>query len=153
MALNKQKHMLSEENKKMIEDQLGPTVTVISQNSRLKGTITGQDQLIVFGNVEGDINCEGMVWITKKGKVNGNIKALRVIIEGKVSGNIDSMELVEIKSEGSLIGNIKAAKFRLAPGCFFDGEVKMPREALNSLIISQEKKGEKVQKKSSRFYS
>ena len=147
MALRKQKKTLSEEDKKMIEDQLGSTVTVISENSRLEGTITGQDQLVILGDVEGDINCEGMVWITNKGKVDGNVKGLKVIIEGEVKGNIDSTELIEIKSEGSLIGNIKAAKFRLIPGCFFDGEVKMPREALNSLITSQERKGEKVQKK------
>ena len=79
MALKKQKKTLSEEDKKMIEDQLGSAVTVISQSSRLKGTITGQDQFLILGNIEGDINCEGMVWITKKGKVDGNVKALKVI--------------------------------------------------------------------------
>lgn len=147
MVLKGQKKILSEEDKKMIEDQLGSAVTVIARSSRLKGKITGQDQLVILGKVEGDIHCEGMVWITDKGKVYGSIKALNVIIEGEVNGNIDSTELVEIRSNGSLIGNIKAAKFRLTPGCFFDGEVKMPREALNSLIMSQERKGEKVQKK------
>jgi cytoskeletal protein CcmA (bactofilin family) len=147
MALRKQKKALSEEDKKIIEDRLGSKVTVISQSSRFKGTITGQDQLIIFGNVEGDINCEGVVWITNKGKVDGNVKGLKVIVEGEVKGNIESAELVEIKSEGSLIGNIKAAKFRLTPGCFFDGEVKMPREALNSLISGHDKKGEIHQKK------
>ncbi len=147
MALKKQKKTLSEEDKKMIEDQLGSAVTVISQSSRLKGTITGQDQFLILGNIEGDINCEGMVWITKKGKVDGNVKALKVIIEGEVNGNIESAGLVQIKSEGRLIGNIKAAKFRLSPGCFFDGEVKMPREALNSLISKHDKKGEIHKKK------
>ena len=142
MALRKQKKTLSEEDKKMIEDQLGSTVTVISENSRLEGTITGQDQLVILGDVEGDINCEGMVWITSKGKVDGSIRALDVIIEGEVKGDIASTKLVEIKSEGSLIGNIKAAKFRLAPGCFFDGEVKMSREALNSLISEHDRKRE-----------
>ena len=147
MVLRKQKKTLSEEDKKMIEDQLGSTVTVISENSRLKGTITGQDQLVILGIVEGDIHCDGMVWITNKGKVDGSIRALDVIIEGEVKGNIVSTKLVEIKSEGSLIGNIKAAKFRLTPGCFFDGEVKMSRKALNSLISEHDRKREIHNKK------
>ncbi len=147
MALKKQKKTLSEEDKKMIEDQLGSAVTVISQSSRLKGTITGRNQVLIWGNVEGDIHCEGVVWITNKGKVDGSVKARQVIIEGEVNGNIESTDLVEINSEGRLIGNIKAAKFRLSPGCFFDGEVKMPREALNSLISKHDKKGEIHKKK------
>jgi cytoskeletal protein CcmA (bactofilin family) len=140
MVLKRQKKTLSEEDKNMIEDQVGSSVTVIARSSRLKGTISGQDQLLILGNVEGDIHCEGTVWIAKKGKVDGNVKGLKVIIEGEVKGNIESTELVKIKSEGSLIGNITAAKFRLTPGCFFDGEVKMPREAVNSVILEKEKK-------------
>ena len=108
MVLKRQKKTLSEEDKKMIEDQVGSAVTVIARTSRLKGTISGQDQLLILGNVEGDIHCEGTVWIAKKGKVDGNVKGLKVIIEG---------------------------------------EVKMPREAVNSMKFEKEKKGKLHQKK------
>ena len=99
--------------------------TVIANDTRFKGTITCRDQILVAGVVEGDIDCGGIVWIAKKGKIYANVYARKVIIEGEINGNIESAEYVEVKSEGRLIGNLKAAKIRMAPGCHFDGEVTM----------------------------
>ena len=99
--------------------------TVIANDTRFKGTITCRDQILVAGVVEGDIDCGGIVWIAKKGKIYANVYARKVIIEGEINGNIESAEYVEVKSEGRLIGNLKAAKIRMVPGCYFDGEVSM----------------------------
>jgi cytoskeletal protein CcmA (bactofilin family) len=99
--------------------------TVIANDTRIKGTITCRDQILVAGVVEGDIDCGGIVWVAKKGKIYANVYARKVIIEGEINGNIESAEYVEVKSEGRLIGNLKAAKIRMAPGCYFDGEVTM----------------------------
>ena len=99
--------------------------TVIANDTRFKGTITCRDQILVAGVVEGDIDCGGIVWIAKKGKIYANVYARKVIIEGEINGNIESAEYVEVKSEGRLIGNLKAAKIRMAPGCYFDGDVTM----------------------------
>ena len=143
MALIKQIETLSEEDKKMLEDQVGTKMTVIAQGTRLTGTIAGQDQLFVLGNIEGDINCEGLVWIAKKGKVDGNVNARKVVIEGEINGDIKWAEHIEVKSDGRLVGNIKAAKIRLAHGCFFDGQATMPKKALNSPILKHESKDQK----------
>jgi cytoskeletal protein CcmA (bactofilin family) len=101
--------------------------TVIASDTRFKGTITCRDQLLVAGIVEGDIDCGGIVRIANKGKIIANVYARTVIIEGEINGNIESAEYVELRSTGRLIGNLKAAKIRMAPGCYFDGEVTMQR--------------------------
>ena len=119
------KTALSGVDNKKSADQVEASGTVIASDTRFKGTITCRDQILVAGVVEGDIDCGGIVWIAKKGKVCANIYARKVIIEGEINGNIESAEYVEVKSEGRLIGNLKAAKIRMAPGCYFDGEVTM----------------------------
>ena len=106
-------------------DQIESSGTVIASDTRLKGTITCREQVLVAGIVEGDIDCGGIVWVAKKGKVYANVYARKVIVEGEINGNIESAEYVEVKSQGRLIGNLKAAKIRMAPGCYFDGEVTM----------------------------
>jgi cytoskeletal protein CcmA (bactofilin family) len=123
MDSDKHKNTLSEEYKKKLKDQTESSQTVIAQSTQIKGSITCQDQLLVLGMVEGDIDCAGLVWVEKKAKVNANVFARKVVIEGELNGNIESAEYVEIKPEGRLIGNLKAAKIRLIQGCVVDGEV------------------------------
>jgi cytoskeletal protein CcmA (bactofilin family) len=106
MISKDQKTASPEIENKMSVDQIESSGTVIANDTRFKGTI-------------------GIVWIAKKGKIYANVYARKVIVEGEINGNIASAEYVELKSEGRLIGNLKAAKIRLAPGCYFDGEVSM----------------------------
>ena len=127
MISKDQKTAWSEIDNKKSADPIELSGTVIANDTRFKGTITCRDQILVAGIVEGDIDCGGIVRIAKKGKIYANVYARKVIVEGEINGNIESAEYVELKSEGRLIGNLKAAKIRLAPGCYFDGEVSMQR--------------------------
>ena len=126
MAKN-QKTALPEIDNKTSAGRVESSGTVIASDTRLKGTITCRDQVLVAGIVEGDIDCGGMVWVAKTGKIYANVYARKIIVEGEINGNIESAEYVELKSEGRLIGNLKAAKIRMVPGCYFDGEVTMQR--------------------------
>jgi cytoskeletal protein CcmA (bactofilin family) len=127
MISKHQKTASTEPTNNTSADLIESSGTVIASDTRFKGTITCRDQILVAGIVEGDIDCGGIVRIAHKGKIIANVYARTVIIEGEINGNIESAEYVELRSEGRLIGNLKAAKIRMAPGCYFDGEVTMQR--------------------------
>ena len=127
MISKHQKTASTELDNKKSADLIESSGTVIASDTRITGTITCRDQILIAGIVEGDIDCGGIVRIANKGKIIANVYARKVIIEGEINGNIESAEYVELKSEGRLIGNLKAAKIRMAPGCYFDGEVTMQR--------------------------
>ena len=127
MISKHQKTASTELDNKTPADSIESSGTVIASDTRFTGTITCRDQILVAGIVEGDIDCGGIVWIANKGKIVANVYARTVIIEGEINGNIESAEYVELRSTGRLIGNLKAAKIRMAPGCYFDGEVSMQR--------------------------
>ena len=127
MISRNQKTALPETENNPSAEHMGSSGTVIASDTRFKGTITCREQIFVAGIVEGDIDCGGIVWIAKQGKVIANVYARKIIVEGEINGNIESAEYVELKSEGRLIGNLKAAKIRMAPGCYFDGDVSMLR--------------------------
>ena len=127
MISKHQKTASTELDNKTSADLIESSGTVIASDTRFKGTITCRDQILIAGIVEGDIDCGGIVRIANKGKIIANVYARTVIIEGEINGNIESAEYVELRSEGRLIGNLKAAKIRMAPGCYFDGEITMQR--------------------------
>ena len=123
------KKSLPETDDKTPPDGTESYVTVIAQDTSLKGTVTCRSQMLIAGVVEGDIDCSGMVRVAKEGRILANIYARKVVIEGEVTGNIESAEYVEISSDGRLLGNLKASKIKMAPGCQFDGEVSMRRKS------------------------
>jgi cytoskeletal protein CcmA (bactofilin family) len=113
------------------------TETLIASGIQIKGKIDGKDKVRISGYFEGNLQCDSMVSIEKKGRVNGTIGARKVVVEGEINGDIKSAGHVDIKPEGRLIGNVKATNFTLAPKSVFDGQATIPRKALKLLILSQ----------------
>ncbi len=112
------------------------TETLIASGIQIKGKINGKDKVRISGYFEGNLQCDSMVSIEKKGRVNGTIDARRVVVEGEINGDIESAGHVDIKPEGRLIGNVKDTNFTLAPKSVFDGQATIPRKALEMLILS-----------------
>ena len=112
-------------HQRRLEDQLGPSLSIISIDARLEGTLNGKNSVKIAGLVGGNVTSEMLVWIAKGGRVEGSIKALGVIVEGEVNGNIDSTEKVELRSGARIIGDISCKKLSVAEDSFFDGKIKM----------------------------
>jgi len=123
-----------DDKKRRREDNIGPTESVISPNTRFKGKISGDDIVRISGHFEGDIKCEQLVKIDIGGIVVGTISSNCVIIEGELNGNIDSAKHVEIRSEGRAIGNITTDEIAIAEGSFVRGEINMPEK--NKKVVS-----------------
>ena len=119
------KKLFTNDDKKTLKEQIGPSVSVIAPGTEINGTVKGQDTLRISGYLKGNISCKRMVWLDRSGRVDGDIIAERVINEGEIHGNIDATGKVEIRSYGSMIGNISAAKIIVGQGCLFDGKARI----------------------------
>ena len=100
-------------------------VTHIAPGSRIQGQITGPTELLVEGEVEGEIRVEAAVMIGSEGVVQGPIRAQAVRVSGRVVGSVQATERVEIGPTGSLEGDIAAPRVVIAEGAFFKGRVEM----------------------------
>ena len=110
-------------HQKRLEDQLGPSLSIISIGARVEGTLNGKNSVKISGLLEGDVTSEMLVWIAKGGRVEGTIKARGVIVEGEVNGNIDSKEKAELRSGARIIGDISCKKLSVAEDSIFDGKI------------------------------
>ena len=58
---------------------------------RIKGQISGNEDLLVDGTVDGPIALEaGTLTVREKGTVTGDISAREVVVHGRVTGNLDA---------------------------------------------------------------
>lgn len=98
----------------------------LSPSISIKGDITGNEDLVVDGEVEGTINLpENEVLVGPKGRAKANVTAMKVSVEGRVNGDIHGTDRVVVKQSGRIEGDVKAPRVILEDGCQFNGSIQM----------------------------
>ena len=99
---------------------------IIGPGIHINGDITGNEDLLVEGHVEGKIQLEShQVEIGQNGKVKADITAKVIRISGQVRGDLNGVEKVVIARTGNVQGNIKAPRMTLEDGAIFKGSIDM----------------------------
>ena len=94
----------------------------------VKGELSGSEDLIVDGEVEGSITLRGQtLTIGPNGRVRANIEARNVVLHGRVDGDIHATERVELRKSASLSGDISTARISIEDGAFFKGGIDIQK--------------------------
>jgi cytoskeletal protein CcmA (bactofilin family) len=107
--------------------------TIVGKLLVVKGELSGNEALVVDGEVEGSITLLGQrLTVRPAARIRGNIEAAHVILHGRVEGDIQASDRVELFRSASLTGNISTARISIEEGAFFKGklDVKKPDPAL-----------------------
>lgn len=105
---------------------IGPKIT-------FKGELTGEEDLLIQGTVEGTIDLKGnQLTVGKQGTVRANLMANTIIIEGTVEGDLIGQERIEIKSSSNVKGNLVADRVTLEDGAKFRGSIDMDNKGSGS---------------------
>ncbi len=92
----------------------------------IKGTVSGDEDLLVQGKVEGSIELKNNeVSVGQSGRVTADVSAKTVKIDGEVTGDIHGGEKVVISKSGRVRGNIVAPRVTLEDGAIFKGSIDM----------------------------
>jgi cytoskeletal protein CcmA (bactofilin family) len=100
-------------------------ITHIAPGTRIQGQLGGPTELLIEGEVEGEIRVDSAVMIGNDGVVHGPVSAQVVRIGGRVFGNVSASERVEVASSGSLEGDVAAPRIAIAEGALIKGRVEM----------------------------
>jgi cytoskeletal protein CcmA (bactofilin family) len=100
----------------------------------IKGDLSGQEDLLIEGRVEGKIELrQHNVTVGKNGKVKADIYGKTITIEGEVQGNLYGEEQLVLKQTSTVRGNIIAPRVSLEDGSNFKGSIDMsPKEGARS---------------------
>ena len=103
--------------------------TIISAQTNLKGEISGQSDIRVYGKFKGSIEAnKNVVIIEEPGHAEATVSAKNITIHGKLVGNATANDTFHLVSTGSVEGDIHAANVVLDKGSTFNGSVEMLRE-------------------------
>lgn len=98
---------------------IGPSVTI-------EGKISGDEDLVIEGTVEGDIAFrKNKVTIGKNGRAHADVHGRSIHVEGTVVGNLYGTEEVILHDSGNVEGNITGPRVSLQNGAQFKGSIDM----------------------------
>jgi cytoskeletal protein CcmA (bactofilin family) len=93
---------------------------------RIKGEITGNEDLRLDSQFEGSISLGGFrLTIGPSSHVDGEIIAREVIVLGEVIGNISARDKLEIKKGSSVVGDLSTARIMIEEGAYFKGAIEI----------------------------
>ena len=101
-------------------------ISVIGPSMLVQGDMTGDEDLVVQGRIEGSITLKkNLVTIGKDGRVNATVNAKSIRAEGTVEGELRGQEQIVVTRTGNVSGNIVAPRVTLEDGCRFKGSIDM----------------------------
>lgn len=102
----------------------------IGPSIRINGDVSGEEDLLVQGRVEGSIHlAQHAVTIGPEGRVRADVSGQSVTVEGEVVGNLRAADQVVLRRSARVEGDIVAPRVTIEDGASFRGAVDMSGEA------------------------
>ena len=99
--------------------------THLGKNLKITGTVSGEGNLVLMGELDGEFNLKGKLKIAQDALVKGTVKASAVSVNGNVEGSLKATERVQLEQTARIQGSIDAPKISIVEGAKFNGEIKM----------------------------
>jgi cytoskeletal protein CcmA (bactofilin family) len=101
----------------------------ISQGIRIKGEVTGSEDLFVDGLVDGKLNlANGSLTIGPNGNVKADVNAREVIVRGKIEGKVTGRDKVQLWSTGQVTGEVQTERLAIEEGALLRGKVEAGKQ-------------------------
>jgi cytoskeletal protein CcmA (bactofilin family) len=101
----------------------------ISQGIKIKGEVTGSEDLFVDGTVDGKLNLtNGCLTIGPNGNVRADVNAREVIVRGKIEGKVTGRDKVQLWSTGQVTGEVQTDRLAIEDGALLRGRVEAGKQ-------------------------
>jgi cytoskeletal protein CcmA (bactofilin family) len=98
---------------------------VIGKNITIRGNVTGGEDLVVEGRVEGTVTLSNHLTVQAAGVVEADLDVEDLTINGAVKGEIHASHSVSINADAKVVGNIRAPRLIIEDGARFKGHIEM----------------------------
>ena len=100
------------------------SASIITPGTAIKGEIRCDGNILINGEVEGNILSRSEVVVGKSGRVRGDIQAQKLLVSGEFHGNFLG-EVIDIMPYGKVYGDVTVNNIVIEPNAVFEGETKI----------------------------
>jgi len=99
--------------------------TVVARASRFEGVLSGSGDILVEGELRGEISATGNVTVAEAGRVTADVHARNLTVAGAVDGDLAATERIELAASAKVQGNLTSPRILIRDGATFEGQVFM----------------------------
>ncbi|NOZ91606.1 MAG: polymer-forming cytoskeletal protein [Epsilonproteobacteria bacterium] len=100
------------------------SASIITPGTAIKGEIRCDGNILINGELEGNIMSRSEVVVGKSGRVSGDIQAQKLLVSGEFRGNFTG-EIIDIMPYGKVYGDVVVNNIVIEPNAVFEGETKI----------------------------
>jgi|SRR6056297_1823184 len=123
-----------------------PSLNLISEGTKIKGTITSQNDLRISGRLDGEAICKGKIIVASTARVDGNITTVEADIAGNITGTLKVSDRLTLRKSAIVGGDIYTKILVVEEGAQMNGNCRMGAE-VQELNITDDSEFEKETKK------
>jgi len=97
--------------------------TILGERNTVTGNIEGASPICINGKLKGNINSTSYVYISKTGKVEGDVVANHLVLLGAIDGQKVNVEKLVVTSTGVLNSDLTVAKLTVEEGGVLNGQI------------------------------
>jgi len=102
----------------------------IGKSVRIKGDLSGSEDIYIDGQVEGSIQLSGnSLTVGPNGRVRANVTAKNVTVGGALDGNIQTSERTELRKTAVVNGDVQTRRIAIEEGAYFKGKLEILPES------------------------
>ncbi|MFH1564874.1 MAG: polymer-forming cytoskeletal protein [bacterium] len=119
--------------------------TVIGSSIKVEGSFVGQGNIIVEGEVKGNLKTSQNLEAGSESKITANIEAANALIAGEVDGKIKIEEHLELTGTAKINGDIEANVLVVASGATINGYCKIgagEQESVKESLLKKQEEDE-----------
>ncbi|HZQ35174.1 MAG TPA: polymer-forming cytoskeletal protein [Dehalococcoidia bacterium] len=99
--------------------------SLIDRASHFNGVFRTAGNVVVEGNFEGEMQCDGTITVAEGATVSGTLTAGTISIAGQLSGEVRCHGQFEILETGQVSARVVSGAIIVREGAFYEGEMRM----------------------------
>lgn len=102
--------------------------SLVGAGSTFVGDLTFAGGLRIDGVVQGSVRCvggegSGMLVISEKGAVEGEVRAAHLVVAGRITGPVYTTEVIELQPTAKVIGDVRYRALEIHHGAVVEGKL------------------------------
>ena len=104
----------------------------ILSGTEITGDIVSDSNLLIEGEIIGNVSCSGKVVIGSSGKIKGNLVCVNAEVDGAMDGELTIENLLFLRSTARIKGDIQTLKLNIEEVAYFEGACVMKSPVSNT---------------------
>jgi cytoskeletal protein CcmA (bactofilin family) len=101
---------------------------LIASKSIVKGQISGKQDVVVEGRVEGRMDLRSHVTVEESGAVEADVEVNQLTVKGEARGELVASRSAVLQATARVAGKIRAPQIVIEDGARFSGTIEMDVE-------------------------